>query len=390
MKIVMLGKWPKSNLSGGVAVHIKYLVNALSKIENLDLYVVSFGENSEVFYEGNAKIVLIKSHKIYYLIPFLALIKLAIEVKKINPDILHLQGGNLSPYLLYSLFFSNISSIITIHGYSSKEVLVHRKVKLNSLKFKLVSFLEDYTLRKFDIFIAVGSKLKKWIENSGKLPESKVYFIQNGVNLNIFNYKIDKKFCRKKLNISDDNYVIFHAKSFVQNNGQVYLIKAFSQTLKKIPDAKLFLAGEGPTKNGLIDYCKDLGISNNVQFLGNISHKKISQLLAACDVVVIPSVNINDLEETSGILVLEAMAMKKPVIASNIGGFRDNIINGKTGILIPDKDTDAIMDNLLLLYNNHTIYQNITENAYDFVKTHRKWSKIANETMKVYDNLYNS
>lgn len=389
MKVVMLCKWTTDILSGGVAVHVTNLVKKLSKINDLDLTVISFGETSEVLYEGKTKIVLIKARKIYYLFPFLALIKLSREVSKVKPDLLHLQGGNFSPYLLHVLFFSKLKSVITFHSYPTKELVAHGRLKPNSLKYKLLRWLESYTLKKVDLFISVGLRLKELIiEEYGNNIENKFFFIPNGINMDEFDSKIDKNLSRSKLNISNEEYIIFHAKSFVQNNGQEYLIKAFPEILKKIPNSKLLLAGEGPKKSELIKFSEKLGISNRVKFLGNINHEKIPSYLAACDIVVIPSVSIGELEETSCILLLEAMAMKKPVIASDIGGLKESIVNGKNGILIPDKDSNEIVNNVLLLFNNSSLYQKLSENAFNYVKNERKWSKIASYTMDVYKILH--
>ena len=322
------------------------------------------------------------------MLPFLAIIKLALEVRKIKPDIIHVQGSNVSPYLFYMILVRGYKKVVTYHSYSSRELLVHGRLKVNSLQYKLLRCYEKITFNKVDLIITVTQRLKKWL-NEDFDSESRIFPIPNGVNTRIFDYKIDGKFIRTKLNLSSGDYLIFHAKSFVPNNGQEYIIKALPKILSDSPNVKLILAGDGPTKTKLIELSKNLEISDNVLFLGDVLHEEIPFFLAASDVVVIPSVQMNGFEEGSSIFSLEAMAMKKPVIASNVGGFRDSIVDCENGILVPDKDPNAIAKNVLKLVKNHVLEDELGKNAYAYVKKERKWSKIAKSTLKVYECLLN-
>lgn len=389
MKVVMLGKWPTGTLSGGVAVHTVNLVKELSELKGLKLHMVSFSEDSEILNEGKTKINLIKTKKIYYILPFIALFKLWSEIKDIKPDIIHLQGSNISPYLIYTLFLArNKKIVITLHSNLIQELLAHEKLKVNSLRHKIIKFVVQYTFKRADRIISVGSSLKESIiKESNYDISNKVVLLPNGVDTNLFDFKIDKKKVRDKLNISKKDFIIFHAKSFVPNNGQRYLIKAFNTSLKSFPNSKLILAGEGPLKQESVELCKKLGISNNVMFLGDVPHNKIPFLMAASDLVVIPSISINKLEESSCILALEAMAMKKPVIATNIGGLKDSIINGKTGILVNDKNPDEISININKLINNSLMNYKLSKNAFNYIKNERKWTKIAEDTLNIYEFL---
>ena len=86
-----------------------------------------------------------------------------------------------------------------------------------------------------------------------------------------------------------------------------------------------------------MDLCKKLNISKNVIFLGDVPNDKISIFMNFSDLVVIQSVSIGETEESACILALEAMSMKKPVVATNWGGLKDSIVNGKNGLLINER-----------------------------------------------------
>ncbi|MEN6554073.1 MAG: glycosyltransferase family 4 protein [Methanobacterium sp.] len=390
MKVVMLCKWSTDVLSGGVAVHVTNLVKELSKIEDLNLSVISFGESSEVLYEGNTKIILIKAHKIYYLIPFLAIIKLALEVRKIKPDIIHVQGSNISPYLFYMLIVRGYKKIVTYHSYPSRELVGQGRLKVNSLKYRFLRFIESYTAKKTDYNITVDTRLKKWIiEKFGSQLKLKITVILNGADIDRFDYKIDHMIKKSEINLEKKTLVIFHAKAFVPKNGQEYLIRAMPEISRQIPNAILVLAGDGPLKQKMIELSDNLGVLEKIRFEGDIPNENIPNYMAAADLVVVPSVHINDLEEASSILLVEAMAMKKPVIATGIGGLKESIVEGMNGILIPDKDPAAIARAVCDVLNDPILADKLGENAFKYVKKERTWQKIALETFQVYKKLVN-
>lgn len=391
MKVAVLGKWPKETLSGGVAVHTVSLVKELSQLKGLKIHMVSFGEDSKILNENNLEINLIKNRRIYYILPFLALIRLWIEIKKINPDILHLQGSNISPYLFYTLLMAgNKKKVVTYHSYPSRELVAHGHLKVKTFKYKFLRFIEKYTAKKMDYNITVDTRLKKWlVEEFGKQMGSKIDVILNGVNINLFDFKIDKFKNKSKHGLPKENPVIFHAKAFVPKNGQEYLIRAMPSILKEIPDVKLVLAGEGPLKGEMIELIHQLDIMDNIRFDGDIPNKNIPEYMAATDLMVIPSIHINNLEEASSILLVEAMAMKKPVIASEIGGLKESITAGVNGLLVPDKDPEAIAKCACDVLNNPVLATKMGDNAFNYVKKERTWSKIALETYNVYRKMLN-
>lgn len=387
MKVLMLGRWPNF-INGGVSVHTVNLFNELSKFSEVEITFISFGEKKKIIKKGRSKVILLKERKIYHFLPFLALFKLSYEIRKISPEIIHLQGFNISPYLFYTLFSTKVKKIITCHGISSKEHVAQNRLKSTSISYKLMRWIEKIEIEKADAIICVGSKLRELIINDYNVNKKQnIYFIPNGVDINKFNFQSNKKIARDKLNILSGDMVVFHAKSFVHNNGQKYLIEAFDRLLKVLPSSKLILVGEGPLKTDLINLSRKLQISDKIFFLGNVKNELIPSLMAASDFVVIPSISINELEETSCILALEAMAMKKPIIATKVGGLPDSITDGYNGLLVPDKDSNKIYKGIVKLCENPHLSSELGNNGYYYVKNERKWSKIALDTLKVYKGV---
>lgn len=386
----MFGKYPEHGAGNGVAAHIVSLVNSMGMMDGkkYEFHMISFGDASQTIYDGNAQVKILKIYKIYYLLPIIPILKLMYEVKKIKPDILHVQGINLSPYLLYTLFSGKkYKKVITIHGYPTREMIAHGELKYHTLKYFFLRWIELKGIRDSDLLICVSTPLKKWAHEELCLDRSKKAILQlTAVDVKAFK-PLEKSEERRKLGIPMEDFIIFHAKAFVINNGQSYLVRAIPKIIGRIPNVKLYLAGNGPLKPEASKLIDDLHLKNNIRLLGNLPHDQISSYLAASDVVSIPSIATEGAEEGSSIFLIEAMAMEKPCIASDIGGLRDSIKNGVTGLLIPDKDEEAIVTAILQLYHNPGLANAIGKNARAYVVNERNCQKLNDELLRLYGTL---
>jgi glycosyltransferase involved in cell wall biosynthesis len=390
MKVLMLGRYPTGKISGGVAVHNVNLIHNLGLAggKKIDIRMVSFGDESRTFYDGAAQIKTIKIHKLYYLLPVLPLMKLLSEIRKAKPDIIHVQGIGLSPYLISALFSGKkYKKAITIHGHYTRELIAHQELKYRTPKYYFLSWLEKRGLNDADLLLCVTNILKDWAlaEQKGGRPK-RVVVMPNGVDLQLFRPG-KKSEIRQGSGIPEKDFIIFLAKGFVARNGHEYLIRAMPEILKHVPEAKLYLAGEGPLKPEMEKLTEDLGVKNNVIFLGDLPNEKISGYLAASDVVCLPSIRTEGLEEGSSIFLVEAMAMEKPCIASDMGGLTESISNGVNGLLIPDKDETAIASAVIRLYDDPALADTIAKNARLYVERKRNWGVITDELLRLYQSI---
>lgn len=113
--------------------------------------------------------------------------------------------------------------------------------------------------------------------------------------------------------------------------GHTYLIKAIQKVVKVIPEAKFLFVGDGELKSKLSEEIKSYDLQRNIFLLG--ARSDIATILSCINVFLLPSLN-----EGFGMVLIEAMAARKPVIATNVGGVPEVIINGTTGILVPPED----------------------------------------------------
>jgi len=181
-----------------------------------------------------------------------------------------------------------------------------------------------------DKYIAVSSSLSERLSEDLAIPARKVRVVHNGIPLAQFDRSADLSL-RNRLTGGRDLPVVFTPARLHAQKGHVYLLRAATTVL----DAIFVLAGDGPERRPLEDLCLRLGLGDRVSFLGH--QEDIPQLLAACDLFVLPS-----LYEGLPLSVLEAMASAKPVVATNVGGTDEVVLHGATGVLVPPKDSKAL------------------------------------------------
>src|SRR5207245_3471858 len=142
-------------------------------------------------------------------------------------------------------------------------------------------------------------------------------------------------------------------------------LKAFSTVVRAIPDAKLLVAGSGPYGQELASIAYDLGVSKNVRFLCRISENNKFKLFGEARIAISPSYR-----EGFGISVIEANSVGTPVVAWDVPGLRDSIINNETGFLAPFPDEQAFAKEVMKLLNDDDTWNRLSQNAWKWSATH--------------------
>lgn len=222
-----------------------------------------------------------------------------------------------------------------------------------------------------DAKLCVASS-KAVAEDFYRLGVRKVQIVPNGVDFNIFSNKQGKY---------SGKHTILTVGRLEKVKGHSYLINAFEEIKKKIPNAHLVIIGDGSERNNLEKQANDLGIKNSVTFVGEILNNDLPDYYKEADVFVMPS-----FYEGFGITAIEAMACGVPVVASRVGGLLEIIENGETGILVKPKDSKEIIDAISLLLEDKNLRQSITHKAKEAARKYN-WKNIAFEVSKIYREL---
>lgn len=140
---------------------------------------------------------------------------------------------------------------------------------------------------------------------------------------------------RRALEIPLQAVVFSHVAAFRPEKGHRILVESFAHLLRDGASAYLLFAGDGVLRTEIEQQAGQLGITANIRFLGSVAD--VRPLLAASNCAVIPST-----AETFSMAMLEAMAMELPVVATDVGGTREAVLHGRTGLLVPPSDTPAL------------------------------------------------
>jgi glycosyltransferase involved in cell wall biosynthesis len=305
------------------------------------------------------------------------ILKLARIIRKESVNIVHSQGARADFFTRLAVKFTRRSNLV-----STIQMPVER-YDVSILRKKIYRMFDRFSERCVDRFIVVSESLKKTLIDDHRIPLNKVIKIYNGVELDA--YKPDV-FCqasseiRKKLRIKNEIFVIGAIGRMVWQKGFEYLIEAASNVIKEYPEARFLIVGEGPLKGKLKVKSEKLRVENKVIFTG--FQTDIKEILSAIDILVIPS-----LLEGFPMITLEAMAMAKPIIATNIDGITEQITDGINGILIPPKDPSAMAQAIITLINNREKAKAMGLAARKKVEQEFSVEKMIKDTEKVYLSL---
>jgi len=142
--------------------------------------------------------------------------------------------------------------------------------------------------------------------------------------------------------------------------GHPTLIDAWPRVLRTVPDAYLLIVGEGSRREALEHQVAELGIGSRVIFTGR--RDDVPAVTAALDVAVLPSYR-----EAQGLTILEAMALSRPVVASNVGGIPEMVEDGLTGLLVPPHDPEALAAAITRLLVDHSLADMLARAGHDLV-----------------------
>lgn len=200
---------------------------------------------------------------------------------------------------------------------------------------------------------------------------------------------MDTKFFKPlKVNRDKNTFQILAVGYLIERKGFEYLIKSMKYVLKEHENVKLIIVGSGPLEQNLKDLIKDLGLKKNVEILKNVPDNGLLNLYNSSDIFVLPSVvDSQGNTEGLGVVLLEAMACKLPVIGSDVGGIPDIIQDGETGLLAPEKDVNGLSTSITTLIEDEDLRERIALRGYDNVREKFSWEKVAENYLRVYKDI---
>ncbi len=206
------------------------------------------------------------------------------------------------------------------------------------------------------MIITVSNYVRETMIRENRIKAEKIISIPTAVDLEKFDFRIGGGKVREELGIVPGTPLVGMVGVIRHEKGHGYFIEAAQRILKVKPEVRFLIVGLEPRGETVIQRVRKLNLEKKILVIG--FRPDIPRILAALDVLVMPS-----LREALGTALLEALAMKKAVVATSVGGIPEVIIHNQTGLLVPPADSEALAQNILLLLKDREKAGRLGENG---------------------------
>jgi glycosyltransferase involved in cell wall biosynthesis len=259
-------------------------------------------------------------------IDFIAAYRIRKLIREHQYDIIHCHTSHAHTLAFLASWGTNVRRLVTRRVDFS--IFRHSFFKLSGIKYR---YLADY-------YIAISRKIKEVLVSDGIAPE-RIFVVHSGIDPKRFSAENSKELI-SEFSIKSDEKVVINVAHLAGHKGQKYLIRAIPAVLEHLPRTRFFIVGGGELMAELKALAVSMGLTDELVFTG--FREDVGAFYRLADLFVMSSV-----EEGLGTAVLDAMALAKPVVATNSGGIPEMIIDGENGRLVPAKNPGALADGII-------------------------------------------
>jgi glycosyltransferase involved in cell wall biosynthesis len=372
MRVVMVGAFPLDwqNFAGGVESHMSYLAHYLPRAAPLDLHIVTLASSSQqgivtrdgltVYYEPSARLdtwCLWLRHRR----------RLATRIASLEPDLVH---AHIAGQYALAAFQSGYPTVLTLHGIRHREARFYRGLRTVA-RGKLIGLAERMSVRRARHIISISPYIE---ETFGDLIRARLYPVE---------IPVDERFFQIS-GPSQANCVLFVGQ-VIARKGVLELLQAVKQARQSIPDVELRIAG--PTRadfdptyfDRLQKYVNVNGLTKAVRFLGQLDQESVLEEYKRCQVLALSS-----FQETAPAVVAQAMAARRAVVATRVGGVPHMVSDGQAGLLVNPGDVDGLAEALTRLLKEPRLRHKLEEQAWVEANQRFHPAVIARQTIAVY------
>ncbi len=278
-----------------------------------------------------------------------------------------------------------LQTVQHLHTYHSLGAVKYRSVNTIPLIAKTRLRVEKKCLETADTIIATSPQEEEHMRSLVS-RKGNVTVIPCGTDIDCFG-SVDRASGRAKIGVSPETKLVMYAGRFDERKGIETLVRAIAKNeVKRHENLKLMIVGgstpgesDGIEKNRIANIVKELNIEEITEFVGRVQHEDLAYYYAAADVCVVPSHY-----EPFGLVAIEAMASRTPVIASNVGGLKFSIADGKTGLLVPPQDEIAFAKAIDSILSDEQWHKELATNARNRVEAKFSWDGVANQLDQQY------
>ncbi|MEM4308789.1 MAG: glycosyltransferase family 4 protein [Thermoplasmata archaeon] len=363
-KVLIVGPLPPPH--GGIAIFIKYILTQSSLKQKYKISLYRTGRKSRE--------TPLPSHVLSQAWLFL---KFPFDKEFLDADIVHIHSSSFLGFYYNALYLF----ISRIFNSKAKIIFHYHGVALRDF-YQFANPIGKFLIRKcFEDSDFIISPSKLILEDIHKICKNpNLRRIRNGVDISKFK-QISQNEARATLGLPLDKKIIFNVSNLVVYKGHKYLISAIKEILKERKDIICIIGGQGPERDNLLRKISELKLEGHVRLIGFIPDEYMSLWLNACDVFVLPS-----LYESFGIVLVEALACGKPLVATRTAGSVEVITSDDYGLLCKPADPTDLANKILIAlekkWDSNKILKYVTENF--------TWEKVAEELGRIYEECLSS
>lgn len=380
MRIVHIGPYPveRGKVCGGVEASVFGLVQVQSR--NHEVHVFDFPRiegSEEIGYDEKVLVHRFRNTGRTQMSTSRYVRAIAEEICTLRPDICHIHGTGLFPYLMYRrLRRKKIKVVVTVHGLIRVE---KRNVLKKGFTFKRVGqylyqgTVEKIFLSQLPVAIVDTDYVKERVNKYPIRKKPIMHVVPQGINEAFFS-----------LDCSADSKVLLSVGAIVERKGHLLTLKAFEQYRNMGAQACLVIAGTVASRSYLEQLQKAVRESKfreDIALYTDLSNEELIELYKVAHAFVLHSE-----EESQGVVLAEAMAVGLPIVSTNVGGIPFVVSHGKNGLLSDYGDIDAFAQNISLLMKDSAMWRDMSEESVAVAHDYH-WTNISERVLKIYQTI---
>ncbi|MBC7206070.1 MAG: glycosyltransferase, exosortase A system-associated [Methyloversatilis sp.] len=307
--------------------------------------------------------------------------------RELKPDVLHAHSPVLNAFPALNVGRRlGIPVVYEIRAFWEDAAVDHGTTTEGSLRYRATRAMETRAVQQVDAVTTICEGLRRDLVARG-VPESKITVIPNAVDIDNFAFGVPgDDALRAELGLTGKRVLGFIG-SFYAYEGLDLLLRALPAILQQAPDIALLLTGGGPQEENLKKLTQELGLQAHVKFTGRVPHAHVQRYYSLVDVLVYPRHSMRLTDLVTPLKPLEAMAQGLLLVASDVGGHKELIRDGETGMLFRAGDAEDLARSVLRLLAMQDRWPQLREAGRRYVETERNWTNSVARYRDVYGRL---
>ncbi|MFZ0708082.1 MAG: glycosyltransferase [Candidatus Korobacteraceae bacterium] len=255
----------------------------------------------------------------------------------------------------------------------------------SSLRYSLTRGLETYVVRNADAVCGIAEHIIRELRSRGVAPD-RLFHTPNGVDCQRFVPMPRDCQLADELGLTDAPVLGFFG-SLYRYEGITWLIQAVAELRRRGNRFNLLIIGRGEEQERVRAAVHEHALGDCVRLIDHVPHDQISRYYSVADVMVFPRLSVRLTELVTPLKPLEAMSLKKAVLASGVGGMRELIEDEHTGLLFPAEDIPSFCDQAERLLKSAGLRAQLGDNAREYVLREKDWNILARRYQDIYEHV---